>query len=239
MLLMNGGVSVYKILLVDDEKDLAEMLKSYLTKEGFDVHVRNTFMNGRIAFENNTLDAVILDINLPDGSGLDLCKHIREKSDIPIIMLSARSGDVDKIMGLGLGSDDYITKPFSASELSARLRAHINRYNRLSSNKTKNSKKMFKNLIINEESYEVYINNKKVSLTTKEFQILNYLASYPNKVFTKEQLFNHIWGYDDYGDINTITVHIRKIREKIEVNPKNPIYITTVWGVGYKFEYSE
>lgn len=229
-----------KILLVDDEIELANMIKEYLLNEGFDVHVEHTLEEGKDFFDSNSFSAVILDINLPDGSGLDLCKYIRDKSDIPIIMLSARSGDVDKIMGFGLGSDDYITKPFSASVLSARIRAHINRYNRLLNNKDEHKKiKKFKDLVINEEAYEVFLNNKKLSFTAKEFQILNYLSDYPNRVFTREQLFNHVWGYDDYGDINTVTVHIRKIREKIESNSKKPIYITTIWGVGYKFEIPE
>jgi len=229
-----------RILLVDDEIELANMIKKYLANEGFDVHIKHTFSDGKDLFDSDSFSAVILDINLPDGSGLDLCKYIRDKSDIPIIMLSARSGDVDKIMGLGLGSDDYITKPFSASELSARIRAHINRYNRLSNNKDNHkNKKTFKDLVIDKEAYEVYLNNKKLAFTAKEFQILDYLSDHPNRVYTREQLFNHVWGYNDFGDINTVTVHIRKIREKIEVNSKKPIYITTIWGVGYKFENPE
>jgi len=229
-----------KILLVDDEVELANMIKDYLSNEGFDVEIQHTLLTGKNSFDNNSFSAVILDINLPDGSGLDLCRYIRDKSDIPIIMLSARSGDVDKIIGLGLGSDDYITKPFSPTELSARIRAHISRYNRLSNNKDEHKKKkVFKDLVIDEDAYEVYLNNKKLSLTVKEFQILNYLSSHPNRVFTREDLFNQVWGYDDFGDINTVTVHIRKIREKIESNSKKPIYITTIWGVGYKFENPE
>ena len=229
-----------RILLVDDEIELANMIKEYLANEGFDVQIKHTLSDGKDSFDSDSFSAVILDINLPDGSGLDLCKYIRDKSDIPIIMLSARSGDVDKIMGLGLGSDDYITKPFSASELSARIRAHINRYNRLSNNKDIHKrKKRFKDLVIDEDAYEVYLNNNKLAFTAKEFQILNYLSDHPNRVVTREQLFNHVWGYDDFGDINTVTVHIRKIREKIEVNSKKPIYITTIWGVGYKFENPE
>ena len=229
-----------KILLVDDEIELASMIKDYLKNEGFDVLMQHTLSSGRDTFDNHSFNAVILDINLPDGSGLDLCKYIRDKSDIPIIMLSARSGDVDKIMGLGLGSDDYITKPFSVTELSARIRAHINRYNRLSNNQGEHKGiKKFKNLVIDEESYEVYLNNRKVAFTAKEFQILNCLSNHPNRVFTKEQLFNQVWGFDDFGDFNTVTVHIRKIREKIETNSKKPIYIKTIWGVGYKFENPE
>jgi DNA-binding response OmpR family regulator len=229
-----------KVLLVDDEIELANMIKEYLKNEGFDVLTKYTLADGKDSFDNGSFSAVVLDINLPDGSGLDLCKYIRDKSNVPILMLSARSGDVDKIMGLGLGSDDYITKPFSASELSARIRAHINRYNRLSNNDTERKGiKRFRDLVIDEESYEVFYNNEKIEFTAKEFQILNYLSNHPNRVYTKEQLFNHVWGYDYYGDINTVTVHIRKIREKIEINSKKPIYIKTVWGVGYKFENPE
>jgi len=219
---------------------LANMIKEYLTNEGFDVFVKHTLAEGKNMFDSNSFRAVILDINLPDGSGLDLCRYIRDKSDIPIIMLSARSGDVDKIIGLGLGSDDYITKPFSASELSARIRAHISRYNRLSSNKDEHKrKKTFKDLVIDADSYEVFLNHEKLTFTAKEFQILDYLSDHPNRVFTREQLFNQVWGYDDFGDVNTVTVHIRKIREKIEANSKKPIYITPIWGVGYKFETPE
>jgi two-component system response regulator VicR len=226
-----------KILLVDDEVELAKMIKDYLKNEGFDVLMKHTFTSGKESFDNDIFDAIILDINLPDGSGLDLCKYIRDKSDLPIIMLSARSGDVDKIMGLGLGSDDYITKPFSASVLSARIRAHINRYNRLSNSSGENKGiKRFNGLVIDDESYEVYLHNEKIDLTAKEFQILNLLSSNPNRVYSKEQLFNQIWGYDDFGDTNTVTVHIRKIRMKIEKDSKEPIYIKTIWGVGYKFE---
>ncbi len=228
-----------KILLVDDEIELANMIKNYLKNEGFLVTLAHTFTDGEQLFSSGSYDAIILDINLPDGSGLDLCKHIRNLSNVPIIMLSARSGDVDKIMGLGLGSDDYITKPFSASELSARLRAHINRHNRLSKTHSESKKRVFGDLMINEDAYEVHLKSKKINLTAKEFQILNYLATHPNRVYTKEQLFNKIWGYDDFGDVNTVTVHIRKIREKIELDSKNPIYIITVWGVGYKFEFPE
>jgi len=199
--------------------------------------MKHTFTSGKESFDNDIFDAVILDINLPDGSGLDLCKYIRDKSDLPILMLSARSGDVDKIMGLGLGSDDYITKPFSASELSARIRAYINRYNRLSNNSGEyKGIKRFNGLVIDDESYECYLNNEKIDLTAKEFQILNLLSSNPNRVYSKEQLFNQIWGYDDFGDTNTVTVHIRKIRMKIEKNSKEPVFIKTIWGVGYKFE---
>lgn len=234
------GVIVDRVLLVDDEIELATMVQDYLTKEGFDVVIKHSLSEGKDCFERDSFSAVILDINLPDGSGLDLCKYIRNKSDIPIIMLSARSGDVDKIMGLGLGSDDYITKPFSASVLSARLRAHISRFNRLSVNKNEYKViKRFTDLVINSDAYEVLLRNEKISLTAKEFQILDYLSEHPNRVFSKEQLFNHIWGYDDFGDVNTVTVHIRKIREKIEENSKNPKYIITIWGVGYKFENPE
>lgn len=226
-----------KLLIVDDEIELAKMLQEYLHKEGFDVVIEHTFKNAKTTFDNDSFSLCILDINLPDGSGLDLCKYVRDKSDIPIIMLSARSGDVDKIMGLGVGSNDYITKPFSASELSARVRAHINTFKRLSNHEEKHKgKKQFNDLIIDEDSYEVFLRGEKVNLTVKEFQILNYLANNPNRVFTKEQLFNHVWGYDDFGDISTVTVHVRKIREKIEDNSKKPRYIKTVWGVGYKLE---
>ncbi len=225
-----------KILLVDDEIELSNMIKNFLDNQGFTTVIKHTFQDGLLAYEDTTFDAVILDINLPDKSGLELCKYIRDKSELPIIMLSARSGDVDKIMGLGLGSDDYITKPFSASELSARIKAHISRHKRLSKNVSSSITKVFGDLSINEEAYEVTLQGKKILLPAKEFQLLNLLSSHPNKVFSKEQLLNQIWGYDGFGDINTVTVHVRKIREKIEKDSKNPTYIKTVWGVGYKFD---
>ncbi len=225
-----------RILLVDDEIELATMLKTYLQKEGFEVITANSFHDGLSNFEKAKFDLIILDINLGDGSGLDLCKKMREKSSVPIIILSAKSGDVDKIMGLGLGSDDYITKPFSAAELSARIQAHIRRYKQLTKPEIDSHIKQFGDLRIDDESFELYLKDIKVNLTAKEFQILNHLANNAGRVFSKEQLFNHIWGYEDYGDVNTVTVHIRKIREKIEQDSKNPIYIKTVWGIGYKFE---
>ncbi|QVK20093.1 response regulator transcription factor [Mycoplasmatota bacterium] len=225
-----------KVLLVDDEIELATMLKDYLQKEGFEIIIANSFQEGQLIFEKSNFDVIILDINLGDGSGLELCKIMRKKTGIPIVILSAKSGDVDKIMGLGLGSDDYITKPFSPAELSARIQAHIRRYKELTKPINNSHIKHFGDLHIDDKAFELYINEKKINLTAKEFQILNYLANNPGQVFTKEQLFNHIWGYDDFGDVNTVTVHIRKIREKIEDDPKNPIYIKTIWGIGYKLE---
>jgi DNA-binding response OmpR family regulator len=227
-------------LLVDDEIELGNMIQDYMLNEGFDVQVEHSFSKGKEAFDNASFQAVILDINLPDGSGLDLCKYMRDASDVPIVMLSAKSGDVDKIMGLGVGSDDYMTKPFSASELSARVRAHISRHKRLSNGQVKHAKrKQFHDLIIDESAYEVFLKGDKINVTAKEFEILNFLASNPHQVFRKEQVFHHVWGYDDFGDFSTVTVHIRKLREKIEEHPKKPRYIITVWGVGYKFENPE
>lgn len=180
---------------------------------------------------------VILDIMLPKVDGMEVCRSIRTESRIPIIMLSAKNGDIDKILSLGLGADDYMTKPFSPAELIARAKAHLRRYTQFSENSyDKNEILDFGDLIINNSSYTVSYKGKNVVLAAKEFELLSFMAQNPYQVFTKEQLYEKIWGFNDYGDINTVTVHIRKIREKIEENPASPGYIKTVWGVGYKFE---
>lgn len=174
---------------------------------------------------------------LPRMDGFEICKEIRKEQDIPILMISAKKEDVDKIRGLGLGADDYITKPFSPGELVARVKAHLARYERLSgNNKGEKEEIKVRGLTIDKSSRRVYMNEKEVTLTTKEFDLLTFLASNPNRVYTKEELFDKVWGMDSIGDIATVTVHIRKLREKIELVPSNPQYIHTIWGVGYRFE---
>ncbi|MFZ2330262.1 MAG: response regulator transcription factor, partial [Atribacterota bacterium] len=166
----------------------------------------------------------------------EICKKIRNEKNIPILIISARGEDIDKIRGLGLGADDYISKPFSPNELVARVKAHLNRFNRLTgkAEKTKNEINI-KNLTINQIARRVYLDNKEINFTTKEFEILNFLASHPNMVFSKERLYECIWGDDSYGDITTIAVHIKKIRDKIEKDPQKPRFIDTLWGSGYRF----
>lgn len=230
-----------KILIIDDEKEICELIRDYLKREGFDVYIALDGEEGLEVYKKISPSLVVLDIMMPKLDGMEICKIIRNESNIPIIMLSARKEEVDKILGLGFGADDYITKPFSPRELVARIKAQIRRFTKLSTsyideNKINKSILKFGNLEIDSKGYNVYKNMKKIELATKEFEILNYLAQNPNIVFSREKIFNKIWGYNDFGDINTVTVHVRKIREKIEENPSNPRFIKTVWGVGYKFE---
>jgi DNA-binding response OmpR family regulator len=173
---------------------------------------------------------------LPKVDGMEVCRALRSKSEIPVIMLSARSGDIDKILALGLGADDYMTKPFSPGELVARVKAQLRRYTRMSAPHDESSSLQFGGLFIDEKSYTAEVDGKDANLAAREFELLIFMAKHPGQVFTREQLFNQIWGFDEYGDINTVTVHIRKIREKLEKDPANPVYIKTVWGVGYKFD---
>ena len=182
-------------------------------------------------------DLVILDLMLPGMDGFEVCKHIREKKDVPILMVSAKKDDIDKIRGLGLGADDYITKPFSPSELVARVKAHMARYSRLvGSGHESNDFVEIRGLKIDKTARRVYVDDEEKSFTTKEFDLLTFLAENPNHVFTKEELFRKIWNMDSIGDIATVTVHIKKIREKIEYDTSNPQYIETIWGVGYRFK---
>ena len=173
---------------------------------------------------------------LPEVDGFQICKTVRIEKDIPIIMVSAKKEDIDKIRGLGLGADDYIVKPFSPSELVARVKAHISRYERLISKEPQKDTISIRGLRMDKESRRVYVNDREVIFTTKEFDILLFLAMNPDHVFSKEQLFERLWGIDSFGDISTVTVHIRKIREKIEVDPSRPQYIETIWGAGYRFK---
>jgi DNA-binding response OmpR family regulator len=172
---------------------------------------------------------------LPKIDGMEICKTIRNKSNIPILMLSAKKSDVDKVLGLGLGADDYMTKPFSPKELVARIKAQLRRYKELSRSNVQRNSLEFKDLKIDLDAYNVFLDGEKIQLSAKEFEILKFLALNPERVYSREQIFDQIWGFNEYGDINTVTVHIRKIREKIEQDSSNPEYIETVWGVGYKF----
>lgn len=225
-----------KILVVDDEKEIAELLRDYLKREGFEVILAFDGEQGLEDFRKYNPTLVVLDIMLPKIDGMEICRVIRNESSIPIIMLSARKEDVDKILALGLGADDYVAKPFSPGELAARVKAQLRRYKLLSSPGQKPQLIKYGDLEIDSRGYNVYISGTKVDLSAKEFSILYYLALHPHQVFTRDQIFNQVWGYGEYGDVTTITVHIRKIREKIETDPSHPHYIKTVWGIGYKFE---
>ena len=226
-----------KILIVEDEVAIAELEKDYLELSGFDVVMQHTGDAGLKAALNEDLNLIILDLMLPNVDGFEICKKVREKKNTPIIMVSAKKEDIDKIRGLGLGADDYMTKPFSPSELVARVKAHLARYERLVGSGVKANEIIeIRGIKIDKTARRVYVNGEEKAFTTKEFDLLTFLAENPNHVFTKEELFNKIWDMESIGDIATVTVHIKKIREKIEFNTSKPQYIETIWGVGYRFK---
>ncbi|NHC43082.1 response regulator transcription factor [Bacillus sp. MM2020_1] len=225
-----------RILIIEDDISIAELERDYLEIDGFSVEIALTGDDGLHKALSEEVDLVLLDLMLPGVDGFQICKAIRTEKDIPILMVSAKKEDIDKIRGLGLGADDYIVKPFSPSELVARVKAHLTRYQRLIGKETQSDSIMIRGLRIDQAPRRVYVNNQEVVTTTKEFDVLTFLALHPNRVFSKEQLFEKLWGYDSLGEISTVTVHIRKIREKIETDPSNPQYIETVWGAGYRFK---
>lgn len=226
-----------KILIVEDEEAIADLEKDYLEMSGYEVRIENDGIKGLEAAMNGEVDLIILDLMLPGMDGYDICKKVREEKNIPIIMVSAKKDDIDKIRGLGLGADDYMTKPFSPSELVARVKAHLSRYERLiGSNQKSNDIVEIRGIKIDKTARRVYINGEEKIFTTKEFDLLTFLAENPNHVFTKDELFREIWDMDSIGDIATVTVHIKKIREKIEFDTSKPQYIETIWGVGYRFK---
>ena len=226
-----------KILIVEDEEAIAELERDYLELSGFQVEVANDGETGLKKALNEDYDMFILDLMLPGIDGFDICRQIRDVKNTPIIMVSAKKDDIDKIRGLGLGADDYMTKPFSPSELVARVKAHLARYDLLTgSAKEANKVIEIRGLKIDTTARRVWINGEEKTFTTKEFDLLTFLAEHPNHVYTKEELFRQIWNMDSVGDIATVTVHIKKIREKIEYNTAKPQYIETIWGVGYRFK---
>lgn len=227
-----------RILIVEDEEAIAELEKDYLELSEFRVDICNTGDQGLKAALEQDYNLVVLDLMMPGMDGFEVCKGIRKEKDIPIIMVSARKDDIDKIRGLGLGADDYITKPFSPSELVARVKAHLARYDRLvgTIQKQQNDVVEIKGIRIDKTARRVYVDGEEKIFTTKEFDLLTFLVENPNHVFTKEELFQEIWGMGPVGDIATVTVHIKKIREKIEKDSAKPQYIETIWGVGYRFK---
>ena len=226
-----------RILIIEDELAIAELEKDYLELSGFEVQVETTGDIGVERALKEAFDLIILDLMLPNVDGFEICKRIREEKNIPIIMVSAKKEDIDKIRGLGMGADDYISKPFSPSELVARVKAHLARYERLiGSGQKENEVIEIRGLKIDKTARRVFINGEEKVFTTKEFDLLTFLAENPNHVFTKEELFREIWDMESIGDIATVTVHIKKIREKIEFNTSKPQYIETIWGVGYRFK---
>ena len=226
-----------RILIIEDEEAIADLEKDYLELSGFDVEIEVEGTRGLDRSLMEDFDLVILDLMLPGADGFEICRQLREVKNTPIIMVSAKKDDIDKIRGLGLGADDYMTKPFSPSELVARVKAHLTRYERLvSSTVRENAVIEIRGIKIDKTARRVWVNGEEKNFTSKEFDLLTFLAENPNHVFTKEELFRRIWDMDSVGDIATVTVHIKKIREKIEFNSTKPQYIETIWGVGYRFK---
>ena len=226
-----------RILIIEDEESIAELEKDYLELSGFEVEIENDGAEGLKKALSEEFDLFILDLMLPGVDGFEICRKVREVKNTPIIMVSAKKEDIDKIRGLGLGADDYITKPFSPSEMVARVKAHLARYERLiGSSMPDNEIIEIRGLKIDKTARRVWVNGEEKNFTTKEFDLLTFLAQNPNHVYTKEELFNKIWDMESIGDIATVTVHIKKIREKIEMNTAKPQYIETIWGVGYRFK---
>ena len=221
-----------KIFIVDDDVNICELLRLYLEKEGFQVILGYSGSNAVEIFKNEAPSLVILDIMLPDMDGWQVCKKIRRISDFPIIMFTAKGETFDKVLGLELGADDYIVKPFEPKELVARVKAVLRRFD---NKKTDVKELVFPNLTINLSTYELKVNGKEVDAPPKELELLYFLASNQNKVFTREQLLQKVWGFDYYGDSRTVDVHIKRIREKLDPQDRN-WQLKTVWGVGYKFE---
>ena len=226
-----------RILIVEDEVAIADLEKDYLELSGFEVEIENDGTKGLERALHEEFDLFILDLMLPGVDGFEICKKIRETKNTPILMVSAKKDDIAQIRGLGLGADDYVTKPFSPSELVARVKAHLARYERLiGSNMPQNDIIEIRGIKIDKTARRVWVNGEEKQFTTKEFDLLTFLAENPNHVFTKEELFRKIWDMESIGDIATVTVHIKKIREKIEMNTNKPQYIETIWGVGYRFK---
>ena len=226
-----------KILIIEDEEAIADLEKDYLELSDFDVTIKADGESGLEEALGHDYDLIILDLMLPGLDGFEVCKRIREKKNIPILMVSARKDDIDKIRGLGIGADDYMTKPFSPSELVARVKAHLARYDRLvGSGQPNNDVIEIRGLKIDKTARRVFVDGVEKQFTTKEFDLLTFLAEHPNHVYSKDELFREIWNMDSIGDIATVTVHIKTIREKIEYDTSKPQYIETIWGVGYRFK---
>jgi DNA-binding response OmpR family regulator len=226
------------ILIIEDDSDIAGIEKDFLEINGFEVVIESDGEKGAARALAGNFDLVLLDLMLPKKDGMSICREIREKVTVPILMVTARTEDIDKVRGLGLGADDYITKPFSPTELVARVKSHIARFRRLTQNNAavKNSAELdFGWLTINNETRRVFVNDKEINCTNKEYELLCFLAANEDLVFSKEQLYDKIWGEDMYGEIKTVTVHINRLREKIENDPAKPLHIQTVWGAGYRF----
>lgn len=226
-----------KILIVEDDLSIAELQRDYLEIEDFIVELEDDGEKGLQRALHDDFDFIILDLMLPNQTGFEICRQIRKVKETPVMIVSAKKEDLDKIRALGLGADDYMVKPFSPSELVARVKAHLSRYDRLTVKKEQEKNTLtLGQLTIDKDDHRIYVDGKEIMTTAKEYDLLVYLATNPNRVLSKEQLFEKIWGFDAYGDTSTVTVHIRKLREKIEPDPSNPHIIETIWGAGYRFK---
>ena len=226
-----------KILIVEDDSDIAAIEKDYLEVSGYEVTISETGSDGMTQALSGNFDLIILDVMLPGMSGFEVCKSIRDKIDIPIMMLTARKSDIDKIKGLGFGADDYIEKPFSPSVLVARVKSQLAQYDRLKgTDKTSANKIMLGNIILESDTHRVFVNEKEVFLPNKEFQLLEFLMTNANIVFSRETLYDRIWGMNSFGNTATVPVHINRLREAVELDSAKPKHLITIWGVGYKFK---
>lgn len=224
-----------KILVVDDEKNISDIIKFNLKKDGYETLTAYDGEEALKLVDAENPDLIILDLMLPKIDGLEVCKQVKERNNIPIIMLTAKDSELDKVVGLEVGADDYVTKPFSNRELLARVKAHLRRQDVIDNSASEDKQKEIKigNLIIDRSSYVVTRDNNKIDLTHREFDLINYLAENLGKVITREQLLEMVWGYDYYGDARAVDVTVRRLRQKLEEDPSNPEYLVTRRGVGY------
>nr|BBH87422.1 DNA-binding response regulator [Thermosporothrix sp. COM3] len=230
-------MNTIRILVADDEQEIRSLLKKYLEREAYRVDGAANGEEALRLFDQNKYNLLILDLMMPGIDGIEVCRRLRNKTNIPILMLTAKDHEIDKVLGLSIGADDYITKPFSIHEVIARVKAHLRRFLVLGSEESMQSKTLItcRGLTIDLKNYSASINGEAISLTAKEFQLLKFFMLHPGQVFTKTQLFRNVWESEYLDDDNTIMVHIRKLRKKIETNPSDPQYIQTVWGIGYRF----
>ena len=231
-----------RVLVVDDEKLIVKGIRFSIEQDGMEVDVAYDGETALEAAKNNSYDVILLDVMLPKMSGFEVCQQIREFSDVPIIMLTAKGDDMDKILGLEYGADDYITKPFNILEVKARIKAIIRRSSKQSKAKSEASDEsavLYGQIRLDAEGHRLYIEDREISLTSKEFELFEFLTSHPGAVYSRNKLLEEIWGTDYLGDVRTVDVHIRRLREKIEKNASEPKYIHTKWGVGYYFEVKE
>ena len=224
-----------RVLIIEDDQDIAELERDYLEANGFTATLCGNGLEGEKLALAEPVDIIVLDIMLPGEDGFQVCRNIRQHKNIPILLVSARQEDIDKIRGLGLGADDYIVKPFSPNELVARVKAHLSRYEQLTAKETATQILRFGDLAIDEASHRVFVHDQEVLLPNKEIELLLFLAKNPGIVFSKDTLFDRVWGADAFGETATVAVHVNRIREKIEDDTSRPRYIETVWGAGYRF----